>query len=304
MKTTTKITKNLFDLTQSQIDSSISMYGKVIKCLIAPYHNIQNIPLESNDEVYVYPERDLSIQQRKEMVGVMANSNKKEICFVTSDLFLILDMIDCCCRILTPDGKIEELYEKTFSANPHTIIYKILQNDVYEKLYKDGVKDYRNKINDIIKVIVDVKTMTKSEYDKNMAVIELIGEDLIRNKMKSMMRNVTIIREPFKKEDFDGVVTFTSEETEFLKSRSWYKENLTIKVCLEKCRASSKDSEEILNLLNQLIEIQNKVSKPKEECEKNIDDKEKNEKELKMRHKIEYWLSEQDENQKIQSVLK
>jgi hypothetical protein len=300
---TQKITKELFKLTPEQEQASIIMYGKVIKCLIAPYHNIQNIPLESNDEVYVYPERDLSIQQRKEIVGIMTNSAKKEICFVTSDLFLILDMIDGCCRILSPDGKIDELYEKTFSANPHTIIYKVIQNDVYVKMYKDGVKDSRNTINDVI-TAVNKKTMTQAEYDKNKAIIELIGEDLIRNKLKQMLRDVKVIQEKFQKDSFTGVVEFSTEESQYIKGRNWFKENLTIKDCLKESQEGTSKCEEEIRLYEQIIDLQSGSRSYKEEMKVNINKKEEVQKELKMRHKIEYWLSEQDEKKKIKDALK
>lgn len=299
---TKKITKELFELTKEQEQTSISIYGKIIKCLIAPYHNIKNIPLEANDEVFVYPERDLNIQQRKEIVGIMSSSAKKEICFVTSDLYLILDMVDCCCRILTPDGKIEELYEKTFSANPHTIIYKVLQDDTHVKLYKDDIKNSRNTINEVINA-VNKKTMTKAEYDKNLAIIELIGEDLIRNKLKNMLRDVTITKEEFKKENFSGVVEFTAEEIIYIKERNWFKENMTIKDCLNECKEGTKDDEERLALYEQLVKLQNKLPKYKDDYAGNIAKKEQAESELKMRHKIEYWLSEQNEKKKIKDAF-
>ena len=123
------INKNLFDLTPEQIEASKMMYGKVIKCLIAPYHHIKNIPLEPNDEVYVFPERDLDIQQRKEIVSIMANSSKEEIRFVTSDVFIIRDMIDGCTRLLTPDGEIVTTPEQTFAANHHTILHAVLYDE-------------------------------------------------------------------------------------------------------------------------------------------------------------------------------
>jgi len=300
---TQKITKELFKLTPEQEQTSITMYGKVIKCLIAPYHNIQNIPLESNNEVFVYPERDLSIQQRKEIVGVMANSAKKEICFVTSDVFIITDMIDSCCRILTPDGDIEEVGEKTFSANAHTILLEVLQNDAYVKKYKDGIKDSRNTINEVITAI-NKKTMTQAEYDKNKAIIDVIGEDLIRNKLKEMLREVKVIQEKFQKDNFTGVVEFTSEEAAYIKGRNWFKENLTIKDCLKESQEGTLKCEEEIRLYEQIIDLQSGSRSYKEEMKVNVSKKEEVQKELKMRHKIEYWLSEQDEKKKIKDTLK
>lgn len=299
----TKITKKLFDLTPEQQETSMSMYGKVIKCLIAPYHNIKNIPLEPNDEVYVYPERDLSIQQRKEIVSVMARSAKNEIYFVTSDLFIILDMVDCCCRILTPDGEIEEVTEKTFSANPHTIIYNVIQDDRHVNKYNDDANDFRTKINAVI-TSINEKKMTQAEYDKNKTFINLIGEDLIRNKLRSMLGDVEIIREKFKKENFTGTVDFSEEELKFLKSKEWFKKNMTIANCLIECREGAKDDEERLSLYEQIIELQDRLPKNKVEIQKNLEGKKDAEEKIKMRHKIEYWLTEQKEEVKIKDILK
>jgi len=300
---TQKINKELFKLTPEQEQTSITMYGKVIKCLIAPYHNIKNIPLESNDEVFVYPERDLSIQQRKEIVGVMASSAKKEICFVTSDVFIITDMIDSCCRILTPDGDIEEVGEKTFSANAHTILLEVLQNDAYVKKYKDGIKDSRNTINEVITAI-NKKTMTQAEYDKNKAIIDVIGEDLIRNKLNQMLREVKVTQEKFQKDNFTGVVEFTSKEAAYIKEKNWFKENLTIKDCIKELKEGNADYEKEIKLYEEIIDLQSSRSSYKEEMKVNISKKEEVQKELKMRHKIEYWLSEQDEKKKIKDALK
>ena len=299
----TKISKSLFELTAEQEQTSISMYGKVIKCLIAPYHNILNIPLEPNNETYVYPERDLSIQQRKEIVNVMARSAKTEIWFVTSDLFIILDMVDCCCRILTPDGKIENVREKTFSANPHSIIYNVLQDDKHVEKYKEDAIDFRTKINTVISAVNEGK-LTQSEYDKHKAFINLIGEDVIRNKMRSMLNDVEIIRESFKKEKFTGVVDFSEEELEFLKNKEWFKQNMTIADCLIECRKGEEDNKERIKILEQLIELQQKLPEYKNDFEKNIKDKKQVEDGLKMRHKIEYWLTEQKENAKIKDLIK
>lgn len=189
IKNSNKLKENLFDLTPAQKEKSIQIYGKVIKCLVAPYHTINTIPLESNNTVYVYPERDLTITQRKELLSIMVNSPKDEICFVTSDLFIILDMIKDCVRIMNPEGDISEPYENTFGANPHTIIYSILQNSKNDA----SESKYKNIIN---KLITDINNglMSKSEYDKNIELIDTIGEPIISTKLKEMMGRVKIVQ--------------------------------------------------------------------------------------------------------------
>jgi hypothetical protein len=299
-----KITKNLFDLTPEQEQSSISIYGKVIKCLIAPYHSIKDIPLEPNDEVYVYPERDLNIQQRKEMVGIMANSAKKEIYFVTSDLFMILDMIDGCCRILTPDGEIEECPEKTFAANPHTIIYEVIHNEYYVKERKNKEMDFKNVIQKIIDDVNDKKGMTLEKYEKTKSTIKLIGEDLIRVKLLEMLSDVKIIPAEYHKNDFTGKVEFSKEEMDFLNELSWTKKNLSVKQCIEKSKEGLEITQKELKLYDEMLELMNSNrSKYKNELEENTKKKSAVENELKVRHKIDYWLSEQKESAKISDIV-
>lgn len=187
-----KISKSLFELTKKDKAMSVQMYGKVIKCLIAPYHNITNIPIESNNTTYVYPERDLDIQQRKEIVSVMANSALPEVCFVTSDVFIIRDMIDCCTRVLTPEGKIESTPQKTFAANHHTVLHEILADEHHIDQYKEGKTKSTDIINKVIKDLQTKKTMSFSEKEAHRAIINSIGEDLISHKLMEMLDDIKL----------------------------------------------------------------------------------------------------------------
>lgn len=186
------IPKSLFQLTPAEEATSKQFYGKIIKCLIAPYHHIKTIPLEPNNEVFVYPERDLTIQQRKEIVSVMANSAQPEIRFVTSDVFIITDMVQSCTRILTPDGLIEPTPKKTFSANAHDILLCVLQDDKHVAKYRDNHNRYRDTINTVIRAM-EARRMTRAQYDANMQIINSIGEPIIANSLKEQMKDVTII---------------------------------------------------------------------------------------------------------------
>lgn len=183
-----KLTKSFFELTEKQTENSILFYGKIIKCLIAPYHTINTIPLESNDTIYVYPERDLNIEERKNLLNVILKSDKKEICFVTSDLFIITDMINDCTRLLTQDEQVIEISEKIFSANPHTIINSVLKNNSS----KPFQQNYINLINNLISVIKTGK-MSKKEYNDYKKIIDNIGEPLISNQLNNMLSNVEVV---------------------------------------------------------------------------------------------------------------
>lgn len=297
-----QITKNLFDLTKEQEQASMMMYGKVIKCLIAPYHYIKNIPLEPNNEVFVYPERDLDIQQRKEIVSVMANSPKDEIRFVTSDVFIIRDMIDGCCRILTPKGELEAVQEKTFAANHHTILHEVLHDESHVKT-KQSEKEKLTVI--INQLITDLQKgqMTQEEYDRAKSIIKTIGEPVIVAPLKNMLAEVKIISSKYVKNDFTGSVEFTAEEIAFVKDKEWFKKNLHIKECLQKCREGAANSRELIDGYEELIRLKERANKNKTEIANDKLELAKAESELKIRHKIEYWLTEQKETTKIQTVF-
>ena len=299
-----KISKNLFDLTPEQEALSISIYGKVIKCLIAPYHSIKDIPLEPNDDVYVYPERDLNIQQRKEIVGIMASSNKPEIRFVTSDLFLIIDMLDGCCRILTPDAEIIDCPEKTFAANPHTIIYKVIHDEYFVKEQKKKTMDYKVVIQEIIDDI-DKGKMTLEKYEKTKQKISLIGEDLIRIKLSEMLSEVKIIPEEYKKNDFTGKLDFSDSEKKYIEGLSWTSKDLTIKQCSKNTKENIELSNKQLKIYDDLINLMN-TDKEKygRQLDENIREKSNLENELKIIYKLDYWLSEQDEKLKFNDLVK
>jgi hypothetical protein len=299
-----KLSKNLFELTPEQEKQSIMMYGKGIKCLIAPYHNILDIPLEPNDDVYVFPERDLNVQQKKEIVSVMASSKKEEIRFVTSDVFIITDMIDGCCRILNPEGEIEEVYEKTFAANAHTILLSVLQDEYNRKKYDEKKQIYMEKINTIITAINDKRGMTREEYETTKNVIEMIGEDIISGKLGSMLRDVKIVHAKFEKNSFSGEFEFTKEESEFIKDRQWFKDNKSIKESMKISKEGIDLVEQEITLTDEIIALTKKLKKSQEDVKEQTNRKEGLVKELQMRHKIEYWLSEQKESEKVKNVFK
>lgn len=189
----------MFHLTKAQHDLSINIYGKIIRCIIAPYHNITlqsellKVMGSNPSSVYVFPERDLNIQQRVEIISTFVNSKLTEVNFITSDLFIIGQMINDCCRILTPDGKLEECHEKTFIANPHSIIYEILQNKYYTKAHNNNIKTAKDSINDIITEINKAKTISIKRKSELTIKISIIGEQLISRKLLQMLNDIKVV---------------------------------------------------------------------------------------------------------------
>lgn len=60
------IKENLFDLTPEQIEMSKNIYGgKIIKCLVAPYHSYNQLEKEVTytKNTFLFPEREMSSSQ-------------------------------------------------------------------------------------------------------------------------------------------------------------------------------------------------------------------------------------------------
>jgi AICAR transformylase/IMP cyclohydrolase PurH len=187
-----KLEKNLFDLTQKGIDNSKMMYnGKIIKCLVAPYHTGRTIEIDYAPNIMMFPEKELSAQQKTRFVSMITNSALEEVLIITSDTSIILDMIDSSVRILTEFDTIVETPVKTFAANIHDIRYSILENKDHQKTVVEKTKNHE-EIQKVLDKINSGKPVSQKEYDEMMSVIDKIGEPIIANIMKNHMETVKI----------------------------------------------------------------------------------------------------------------
>jgi hypothetical protein len=187
------IQENIFDLTEEQILTSKRIYnGKVIKCLVAPYHTynqLENI-IPYSKTTYLFPEREISNKETLNFVSLIVNNQStSDVVIITTNLNIILDMIDDCVRILTEDELIVASPCKTYMANIHNIKYNLLENESYQKTQK--VKNLAVlKINDIIQKINDIKEtnkITQKEIDNLLIDINLIGEPVLVTKLRQMI---------------------------------------------------------------------------------------------------------------------
>lgn len=182
-----KLQPNLFDLSESDINMSKMMYNdKIVKCLIAPYHNQRNIEMEYAENIFMFPEKEMSQNQTRNFISMIANSKFKEVLIITAEVNIIYDMIDCCVRILTEFDTIIPSPEKTFAANQHTIIHDILNNKSHQKTEQQKTKTHSD-INRIIERINSRKPITKEEYDSMLIIINTIGEEIISGQLKKML---------------------------------------------------------------------------------------------------------------------
>lgn len=193
--------KDLFELSDKEIETSKMMYdGKIIKCLVAPYHMFKDIEdaLPYSENTFVFPEREMNINQIKSLISIIVASPKiQEARIVTKDQNIILDMIDGCVRVLTEGGDILPSPCKTLMANIHTIRYELLENEAHQKT-KVERSSMTKSINDLISTINDhidnKKTMSQSDYDTLVSKIDIIGEDLIRVNLREMARDIHVVK--------------------------------------------------------------------------------------------------------------
>jgi hypothetical protein len=183
------IKENLFDLTPEQIDMSKNIYnGKIIKCLVAPYHSYNQLEKEVTytKNTFLFPEREMTSAQCSSLISMLVkNPSQDEFLVITSNQNIILDMIDSNVRILTEKGDIVDCPVKTFMANIHDIRYSVLENKAHQ--LSDEEKSEGNKvIQNLIGLVQKGSEMTKVEYDALIAKIEMVGEDIIRRKLLQM----------------------------------------------------------------------------------------------------------------------
>jgi len=190
------ISKNLFDLTEDQEKTSRSIYnGKVIKCLVAPYHTYDKLEkvIPYTKTTLLFPEREMSTTMIKGLISmIVANPSQDEFRIITTNQNIIMDMVGDCVRVLTEGGDIVYTGTKTFMANIHDIRYELLENDDH-RLSESERTESQNKIKTIINRVNDKTPITRTDFTQLISEIDLIGEPIIKNKLKEMSRNLTIV---------------------------------------------------------------------------------------------------------------
>lgn len=189
-----KLESNLFDMSESDITMSKMMYNdKIVKCLIAPYHNQRSIEMDYAPNIFMFPEKEMSQNQTRQFISMIVNSDFEEVLIITAEINIIYDMIDSSVRILTEFDTIVPSTEKTFAANQHTIIHSILNNESHQKSEAEKIKSH-SEINKIIEILNDGNDITQEEYDRIMTFIGTIGEEIISDRLKQMLNCKTIKR--------------------------------------------------------------------------------------------------------------
>jgi hypothetical protein len=192
-----KINENLFDLTPDQEATSRMMYnGKVIKCLVAPYHSYAKLEsqIPFTKTTYLFPEREMSVAQVKGLISmIVANPSQEEFRIVTANQNIILDMVGDCVRVLTEGDEVVYTGTKTFMANIHDIRHELLENDEHRLSETERTRAH-NIIGALIDRVNDTKTpIAKADFERLVSEINMIGEPIIKGKLREMAGELTIV---------------------------------------------------------------------------------------------------------------
>lgn len=98
-------------------------------------------------------------------------------------------------------------------------------------------------------------------------------------------------------------VTFTDQEKEEIKSRSWYEENKKISDCLRDSESRVSNRKEFIRLSKQILELYERKGDSQKEIDTTKVEIEEAEKEILFRKKLHSWFNEQDMNANIQDVF-
>ncbi len=187
-----KLPEDIFTLSNEQEKLSLSIYGKVVKCLVAPYHSYERLEkvLTYSPTTFLFPEKHIDHQKERSFISLISkNGDNSEYRIITTSMSIIGDMVDGCVRVLTERGDIVACPIKTFSANIHSIRHKLLENDEFSmsKEEKNASYTFIQTLLDEINAAKD-KGATETEKSSLMERVSLIGEPVIESKLKDMVR--------------------------------------------------------------------------------------------------------------------
>jgi hypothetical protein len=96
-------------------------------------------------------------------------------------------------------------------------------------------------------------------------------------------------------------ISFSTEETKWIKSRDWYKENKSISECLNSSEERVDLNRQIISLSNKLLDLYDDSHVV--ERKKAIKEIDESESDILRRRKLHKWFDLHDKNLKIQEII-
>jgi len=195
MNTTSKIPAAIFQMDANQESTTKMFYdGKVIKCLVAPYHTSAYFEdnLEWANNTFVFPENTMPVSSLSSLIAMIVASPKySEALIITTSNEIITQMVGDNVRVMTESGKIVPCPIKTLMANIHDIRYELIENELFKDV-ADGtnVSNFgKSHVEKLIEKLNNTTITSQAQYDSMEAAIGKIGEVVIRNSMMTMLND-------------------------------------------------------------------------------------------------------------------
>ena len=201
--------KEIFNLTDEQIKLSKSLYnGKIVKCLIAPYHspsevgalliNDKNVTLDSS--FFLFPERELSLMDCQNFVSKIIEDDKiQEVIIITSNHYIIWDIVQPLTKVLTIDNELADYPMQTLRANIMEMQGNFFIDDDEHDNFKipEEVESYSDKfVNEIIDAvnyhIDEEKVMSKKLFNTLQNKVKLIGDSFLKSSLEVHMEKIVV----------------------------------------------------------------------------------------------------------------
>lgn len=226
-------------------------------------------------------------------------------------------------------NKIVDLYKKTGQGTPTFVGERVGMDLVYE-LVEDGlvkiVTQPFSHLPDSKWICLTKGYCVEEDEDKALTFLRMY---LAHDPVINLGNHTLTLADSFRKPDFvqqysewltknhkaleemkdieylemgDG--SLSESDTEYLKTRGWYKENEIISVCIN--RLDDADPKKMLSTLNEMIKLKQSPSVAAQYAESVKEDiKERDEipNTIRIRKRVRNWLDIQDENVKIQSLF-
>lgn len=177
------INKEIFKLDPEQESLTKMFYdGKIIKCLVAPYHTAQYFEknLEWADNIYLFPENSVPRDKLSSLINMIVSGDKQESIIITTSNELITQMVGENVRVFTEAGNIVPCPIKCLMANIHDIKYNLIENSEFKDGNKVNVSNFGEGFVSSLIDKINSTTIDNSNYDLFKSRIELVGEEVIK----------------------------------------------------------------------------------------------------------------------------
>lgn len=189
----------LFDITEEQAEVSRKLFGRIVKCIVAPNHTYdQMIEMVSNKNVHIFPERDISKTKAREFINDNLEKEKGEkstndILIITSETSIITDIPGELVRVMDLKNELHMCPIKTFHANIIDVEMDLFRNSNFTDT--DESKEFRtNQMEKIIEKVQEVKTekrkLLPKEREGIKLVLDILGDDYLLASFNEYTKNV------------------------------------------------------------------------------------------------------------------